>query len=409
MILVIQYFERFKDANLALRRDRSLGNFFASLWSVVMDEKNQLSDKKTIAFVVPSVSTIGGSIRVAISLANALSISYRVLLISLDGSKTPLFPIDSKVILAAVDSGNGRLRSRVLKSFSLLSKVIKSEKVNIVVGVGVFETLLCVLPALACRVPLVFCDHGALINQWDDKMTTLIRRIDMVAAKKVVVLTRKSESDYCRLFHAPADKITVIPNWISDDLRNSGREYDSNSKRLLWAGRLDTEKGVDLLCNIAACVMPNRPDWVWDVYGASVLSDDFDLESTLRKNGLADKVRLCGVNDNLWSVIHDYAVVTLTSYREGLPLILLEGLGAGLPLISFDVDTGPAEIIESGRNGYLVPCYDVQAYADMLDKLMSDVDLRSGMAAESKKLSQRFDERQILEKWLKLFSSLSFD
>ena len=361
----------------------------------------------TIAFLLPSVATIGGSVRVISNVANRLVERFRIVLISRDGSTQPFFPLDGRIVVRGFDAGRGTLRSLVANAKAPLVDICREEDVDVLVGVGTYETLMAILPSRSLRIPLVFNDHGALVNQWDDKDMRAISFLDALFAAKTVVLTEQSARDYHRLLHIPARKIVVIANWIPDAIVDPSRTYDRSSKRLLWVGRLDREKGVDHLFEIARRVMPKHPDWVWDVYGNEVVGSDFDLREALEKEGLDGRVVLKGRADNMYDLYRDYALLTLTSYREGLPLVLLEGLAKGLPLVSFDVDTGPRDIIEDGVNGRLLPCYDCQAFADALDGLMDDEDLRAAMADASLLRLGAFSEDAILERWVNLFEGLT--
>ena len=71
----------------------------------------------------------------------------------------------------------------------------------------------------------------------------------------------------------------------------------------------------------------------------------------------------------------------LSSRFEGFPMILLEAMSKGMSVVSFDCPTGPAELIDDGRNGRIVPKLDVDAFAGALRDLMGDEDLRRRCAA----------------------------
>ena len=128
----------------------------------------------------------------------------------------------------------------------------------------------------------------------------------------------------------------------------------------------------------------------------------FDVHAAIKEAGLESQLILKGRVDNMFDLYDSYAICTLTSYREGLPLVLLEGMGCGLPLISFDVNTGPADIIKEGKNGYLIPCYDIDAYARRLSEMMGDTSLRIDMSAESRTAACAFGEKEIVAAWKSL-------
>lgn len=358
-----------------------------------------------VGIFLSSLQDMGGAIRVAVSLANRFCRDYDVTIIELTGHDRTAFVLDDRVNVVSLDSKELRLRGRIGEVREKMGQVLLARRFDVMLGIGVEETTAAVAPCRKRGVPLVFCDHGALVNQLDDKTTTLLRFICSRVCRKTVVLTSQTEQDYKRIFHLPKKRVCTISNWIPSALIESSAKSDVQSKRILWAGRLDSEKGIDHLFEIAKRVMPKHEDWVWDVYGESVLDGDgFDLGAAVAEAGLQDSVRLCGRYSDVMEVFPSYSIGTLTSYREGLPLFLLEGMAFGLPLISFDVDTGPRDLIEEGVNGYLVSCYDVEEYADRLEHLMASVEDRIGMSSASLEKAQDFSEEAIYLLWKNLLS-----
>ena len=96
------------------------------------------------------------------------------------------------------------------------------------------------------------------------------------------------------------------------------------------------------------------------------------------------------------------AMVVMTSEMEGLPMVLLEAKSWGLPLVSFDIMTGPGEIIRDGVNGYLVPPGDTAALAEKICRLIENEELRRDFSENSQVDIERFDSVEIIEQWEKL-------
>ena len=92
-------------------------------------------------------------------------------------------------------------------------------------------------------------------------------------------------------------------------------------------------------------------------------------------------------------------MLVLTSYREGLPLVLLEANAIGLPMVSFDVFTGPNEIIVDGENGFLVTPYDCEDMAKKISCLIEDKELRKRQAKNTEKYIDKFSYKRIIEQW----------
>lgn len=362
-----------------------------------------------IGVFLSSLSDMGGAIRVAVLLANRLCNDFPVEIIELTGGESHAFPLDGRVCVRSLRlDGQARLRRKLIEVTDPLAACLREDDVDVVLGIGLDETAVALRACRRVRVPLVFCDHGALINQLDDKMTTLLRRSCSRFCARTVVLTHQSKRDYQQRFKTSAQRILCIPNWIPRCMIEQQQPYDVTSKRLLWAGRLDGEKGIDLLFAIASRVLPRFPEWSWDVFGEAVLHTGvFDLAHALEGSSVEGRLRLCGTVDNLYERYHEYAVGTLTSYREGLPLFLLEGKAAGLPLVSFDVDTGPRDIIEQGEDGFLITPFDVEAYAEKLCLLMEDAALRERMSARAFQTVEAFSEDVLYDCWLDLLEQVT--
>ena len=361
---------------------------------------------KHVMFIVPTIAGIGGSVRVATQLANRLSEQYRVSIVSCSSGVTSVFSLNETIRVDSLDIDTGRVREKVQVARKPLLKLLDDIKPDIVFGIGTYETLMALGPCRKKHIPLIFCDHGALINQWDDKLMRVIRLLDALLSTRTVVLTKRSLNDYHTRLHIPLNKLQCIPNWISHNLLCKERTYDSASCKIIWAGRFHSEKGIDNLLDIAEKVLPSHPDWTWDVYGGPVAEEAIDLDLEIRKRHLEGQLINKGCSDSLYDLYPEYAICTLTSYREGLPLVLLEGKACGLPAISFDINTGPADLIEDGKTGYLVEPFDCDIYADKLGMLMDHPELRQSMFFAQIDSIQEFSEDVIYGKWCTLIKSV---
>ena len=174
---------------------------------------------------------------------------------------------------------------------------------------------------------------------------------------------------------------------------------------LLWAGRLDREKGVDNLLEIAKRVLPDHPDWTWDVYGSAVLgADGFDFAAELEAAGLADRVNLCGVYKDVRDVFPPLCDRHAHFVSRRPAAFLVGGLRIRPAVGFFRRGTGPRDIITEGENGCLIEPYDHDAYACALGRLMDDEDERARMSAASHRRADAFSEDAIYEKWKALIA-----
>ena len=96
----------------------------------------------------------------------------------------------------------------------------------------------------------------------------------------------------------------------------------------------------------------------------------------------------------------------MTSYYEGLPLVLLEAQQYKLPIVSFNCPTGPSEIIRDGVNGFLVDNYDVDGMVEKISELIENEALRKSFSNNTLLDIEKFSKEKIIQQWLDLIEKL---
>ena len=357
-----------------------------------------------ISLIVYNCADYGGVETVASNLAKKKKKKHEVSIISIiDDQRPNMIPINSKIDLVRLIPAGTRLRQQQLKIFNPLKKYLKNNSVDIVLAMGQYAGFLSSPVSLVSKAQFVFCDHGALINQWHDKKTTMMRYIASLLCKRTVVLTEKSLCDYIERFHIKPTRISYIYNWIEPSAFDSVH-YDKTSHKLLSAGRLSKEKGFVQLVKAMALIVQKHPDWILEIYG------DGEEEENLRREivnlRLIKNVFLKGHTDRLREYYKNYAAYVMPSFREGLPLTLLEAKINMLPIVSFDVDTGPREIVRDGVDGLLAEPQNIEDLADKICLLIENDELRERFSASSKGNLSLFEKETILSKWEALFEEI---
>jgi len=95
-------------------------------------------------------------------------------------------------------------------------------------------------------------------------------------------------------------------------------------------------------------------------------------------------------------------MLVMTSETEGLPMVLLEGKAYRLPLVAFDIMTGPSDIIDHEHNGFLVEPFDLDAMAEKIRRLIEDDRLRVQMSRGAAVGMEKFSEETIMDVWKKV-------
>lgn len=162
-------------------------------------------------------------------------------------------------------------------------------------------------------------------------------------------------------------------------------------------GRLDRQKGFDLLIEAFSRIAAKHPDWSVHILGDG--SERAALEALIESKHLAGRVVLRGWVDDPVAELRAAELFVLSSRFEGFPNALLEAMACGLPAVACDCPGGPAEIIRAGTDGLLVPPEDTAALAAALEQLMSDDELRARLAGRASEVKRRFSVERFFEQW----------
>jgi glycosyltransferase involved in cell wall biosynthesis len=216
-----------------------------------------------------------------------------------------------------------------------------------------------------------------------------------------VTLTRGDADDYSQLFAGMPTRVTTIPNALSWPI---GLAHATDSRTIVAAGRLVPRKGVGRLIRAFAPVARRHPDWELRIYGHGRLASK--LEAVVKELGLGEQVILEGYTSDLPAAFERAAFFASASAAEGFPMVMLEALSKGLPLVSFDCPRGPSDIIRNGKNGLLVRNGRVRELSDALEVMVSDNDLRLAMSTEALADAELYLPEQVTARWTALFDEL---
>ena len=168
--------------------------------------------------------------------------------------------------------------------------------------------------------------------------------------------------------------------------------------------RLDQQKQPDHAIDAFARVVREVPDARLEIYGRG--PDENALRSLISRHGLGRSVKLKGYTTNPSAVYRRAALSLLTSRYEGFGLVVVEALAHGCPVVSYDLKYGPADIIEDGVDGYLVPLGDVDALARREVELLGDYATRAAMSQAAQPAATRFSPESFVARWSAVFYKL---
>lgn len=151
-------------------------------------------------------------------------------------------------------------------------------------------------------------------------------------------------------------------------------------------------------------VIERHADWTLEIWGEGELRTE--LEEQIRNNQLTNNIFLKGYTYDIFSPLYEASIFTLTSLFEGLPLVIIEAMSCGVPVVSYACPCGPQDIIADGHDGFLVPVNNEKVLADRICRLIEDKELRKEMGKAARLKAEQYDIKNIIPMWMELFNQL---
>ena len=212
---------------------------------------------------------------------------------------------------------------------------------------------------------------------------------------EVIVLTKEDKKQWNN------KKVKVIPNFIN----YIPKEVSScENKKIISVGRLEYQKGYDILIDIWNIVSKKYPDWILEIYGEGPEREK--LQNKVNKLGLEKSFLLKGAIKNIQDKYLESSIYVMSSRYEGMPMVLLEAMAYGLPIVSFTCPCGPKDIVKDNEDGFLVEFENIEEMAEKIENLIINEEKRKLFGKNAKKNIQRFSKNEIMEKWNNLFDKL---
>lgn len=347
---------------------------------------------KTVGFLISDISNVGGTQKVTSLLSNAF---YRygvckVVIFTLTKKTNPNFVLDERVDIVNLNVEYSK--SNLLKIAKLVNKNIATTNVDILIGIGVYLSI--ILPLINCKT--IACEH----NSYDiaSRLTSLVRFISYRFVDCVVSLTSEDQGKLAKI----NSNTIVIPNPL--EFNFSEISLDSpRDNTVITVGSLDIRKGIDRLLDIWSTVEKFSSGYTLKICGDGVEREM--LEKKCIDLGLNSVAFLGNVN-NIKDELLKAKVFVLTSHKEGFPMVLLEAMGCGVPCLSFNIKTGPKEIIENDKDGYIIEDGQNDIYAEKLLDIIGSPSLQREMSINSFYNIQRYSLRGVVAKWEGVFGNI---
>ncbi|MBI9068653.1 MAG: glycosyltransferase family 4 protein [Salinivirgaceae bacterium] len=198
-------------------------------------------------------------------------------------------------------------------------------------------------------------------------------------------------------------KVSIIPNAISF---SPNSRATLKNKVAISAGRIAPVKGYDRLIDAWKQVARSFPDWELHIYGDGEKDYIAGLENQIHELELNANVKFMGSTKELQDKMLDASLYVMTSFTECFPMVLLEAMACGLPVVSYDCPCGPRNIIWHNQDGLLVDNGKKELLANAIVKVIEDEDYRSRMGEKARQNVLRYSSSKVMQKWEDLFKEL---
>ncbi|EDO9710784.1 glycosyltransferase family 4 protein [Campylobacter jejuni] len=346
---------------------------------------------KKINIFLKDITESGGGERVCVNLANAFSKKYEVEIFSFYKSfEQPAYELCKNIKISYLSRQNFYHANKIKKIF--LKTFYRY-----------FLSLLIILKFKNAKNEILLANDGYFLPFFKNKKLKYFRIWHIKAPKK-----KKKIFDYFDALIILSDKeiekwqkwhknIQVIPNFLPFiSLKTS----NLSQKVVLSAGRFTKEKGFLRLIDIWEIVQKNAnfKEWKLHIVGDGLLKEE--ILHKIQDKKLEHSIILLPFNQNIEEEYLKASIYVMTSHFEGFGMVLAESANYAIPSIAFDINTGPSDIIDNKKSGFLIEDGNLQEFANKLQILMQDGSLREEFGKNAKeKVQKEFSQEAIIQKW----------
>jgi len=387
-----------------------------------------MNPNKKILFILPTLSK-GGQERAASRLSFALPGSFEKFLVVFYKDRVD-YPFNGKIIFLNLPLFEGWIKIPA-KIFLLSTKILALRKIkkeikpDFSLSFGPEANVMNVLSNFALKTKTILSVHiiegtyfknYPFLFRWFHK---LVMRFVYKLANKIVVVSQGVAQDLIENFGVKKEKIAVIYNFQDlEEINKASLEELGEFKNLflknkvvISVGRLASQKGFQYLIEGFKKVVEKHPETILVILGEGKLEEE--LEKLIENLNLKEKVFLLGFQKNPFKFLKNSSIFVLSSVQEGLPMVLIEAMACGLPVIATDCPGGNKEILDPdcnlkvekmrlGEYGILIPPKNPEEISKAISLLLENENLRKEYAKKSLERAKDFSVEKIIPKWLEI-------
>lgn len=356
---------------------------------------------KRICFFIGNLDHSGGTERVTTLIANEFAKlkGYQVTILNLSGGNNPFFKIDRRIKIERLYSSKVSFKSNFIGCVWKLRKFVLEQKIDNFIDV---DSIMCVfsVPAFwGLKINHICWEHFNFNVNLGIRFRDIGRKIAAKYCNYIVTLTNRDKELWKKGLSKINAEIRVITN--PTPFEGVCNTPSLDNKVVLAIGRLTFQKGFDLLITAWADVCKVNKDWVLHIVGSG--EDENSLKKLAKQLSVLDRIKFISATQNVEYYFRSASLYCLSSRFEGLGMVMLEAQSFGLPIVAFDCDAGPADLVKDQVNGLLVENGNLDKLSkSILQMINLDKEEYNAMVAKSFSNSNNFHVDILLNKWIEL-------
>lgn len=347
--------------------------------------------KKVLVFI-PTL-TAGGSERVASIIANEWANSHQVVLVTYF-DEPPFFALDKRILVRCLGLKSGMYAYRrtldVATAAHRLRRIVNTERPDFVLSFMNKYNAFVLASLVGTGYPVIVSERDSPTESLP--LLRVLARDWLYPLAAGLICQTKESLDFVTNRTRIKSGI-VIPNPVSPIIALAERRPE---KIVLGVGRFVEKKAMDHL--IRAFALMDQKDWSLVLCGDGPLRAD--LERLARDLRVVDRIKFAGMIQDLRPFYRSAGVFGFTSMMEGFPNALAEAIVSGLPSVSYDCPTGPAELIKDGHNGRLIALGDWKKFADAMSEIIADSSLALKFSRNAAEMATHLDPKMIANRFM---------
>jgi len=357
-------------------------------------------NQKTYLFYISTIKS-GGAARVMVNLANEfVDAGYKIVFVTNFPSETD-YILNERVIRENIRSSEFHENAikKNLYRCKKLRQIIKRYKPNLALSFMAENNFRLIISTIGFHTKTVISVRSDPRYEYSTVLRKILAQVLFRFASGIVFQTKQAQQMFPR---AIIKKSTIIANEVANVFYSTKHVKDDY---FVAVGRLVPPKNYELMINAFARFTDDFPNAVLRIYGEGERRTQ--LENLISTLNAVNNIKLMGQVEDIASVLSHASAFILSSNIEGMPNALLEAQAMGLPCISTDCPSGgPAEIIQNGKNGILIPPNDEDALVNALKRIAVDTNYAKNLGKYAHDSAMKYNPISIFSRWESYLNSV---